>query len=160
MMYLLSVLLPLLYCSTCYCQFPPNCEKQLYTLLELQENPDFISLVETLLGDGNQVPDPIILDLNFTCLAQGPTQGLYRATSVIVDFMTNLFPGDTSGGRRQCQFLCRDNEWRSAFNDGFISAEHIVVLDPPIRYDCANCRDVIGNDYNCIREFTIAYTYM
>ena len=117
----------------------------MYTLLELQENPDFIFLVSSLLGDGNDIPDPTIMDLNFTCLAQGPTQGLYRATSIVVEFRPN--PGDDVT-TRQCQFLCFDDEWRTPSSDDFEN----LVGSPPTRYDCSNCREANGPNHNCIGE--------
>lgn len=142
-MYLLSLFVAVLYyINLCYCQISsPNCERQLYNAAELEENSDFIGLVFDLLGDGS-TPDPEVESFEVLCFAQGSTMGLYRATSIVVDFRVR--PGEAVQ-QRQCQLLCYNDEWRRPSTDNF----EALVGSPPPRYDCRNCRLLDGANHNC-----------
>lgn len=145
----LPILLCILLAGTCYCQIVvPNCEMPLYTARELEENPDFIILISAFILRGEQVAEPVVLDFNFTCLAQGPTQELYRATSVVVDFRAD--PSSSDMITRRFQLMCFDGAWREPHIDSFEDVRNLN-LDPPTRFDCGSChtRASINNSYHC-----------
>ena len=145
-MYLLPLLVALIYCSLCHCQgiTEPNCERPLFNLSELQQNPSFTSLASGFIGSTK------LVNFDLTCLAQGSTQGLYRAASVIVDVEKN--PGEIV--RKRFQLMCYDDEWRQPHIDSFETVRNLN-LDPPIRYDCGSCHVHADNDYHCVGKYHV-----
>ena len=150
--YLLASLLQL-----CNCQISEsNCERALPTEADLEaDGSAFDEAVASLLGEGSNNVAPQIQTLNYTCLAQGTTEGLYRAVSITVEYYAN--PGDAFADNRHFQLLCYDDEWQMPTNDGF-EAQSVFTFDPPTRYDCENCRGGLGaNDHHCIRKYDNHY---
>ena len=147
-MYLLSLFVAVFCFNLCYCQFPgqPNCEKELFTNAELQENYRFVEVVNALLGEGgNQAVT--VSNLTIVCAVQGMTEGLYRAVSIVVTFTV----GSNAELTRQYQTWCVDDVWGSTEN----SFSDPGTLDPPIRTDCYHCRNTLSNDHNCLGECNI-----
>ena len=146
-MYFLSLFVAVFCFNLCYCQFPgqPNCEKELFTNAELQENDRFVEVANALLGEGPNVTITVS-DLTVVCAAQGMTEGLYRAVSIVVTFTVG-----SNTATRQYQTWCRDDVWGSSEN----TSPDPGTLDPPIRRDCYHCRETLSNDHNCLRECNI-----
>ena len=145
-MYLLSLFVAVFCFNLCYCQLgQPNCEKALFTNAELQENVRFVQVARALLGEGGN-PDVTVSDFTVVCAAQGMTEGLYRAVSIVVTFTV-----DTNTDTRQYQTWCRDDVWGSTQN----TFPDPGTLDPPIRTDCYHCRDNSMSPHNCLGECNI-----
>ena len=144
-MYSLSLFVAVFCFNLCYCQFPaqPNCEKELFTNAELQENDRFVEVALAVLGEGPIVP-VTVSDFTVVCAAQGMTEGLYRAVSIVVTFTV----GSNAEVTRQYQTWCGDDVWGSSEN----TSPDPGTLDPPIRRDCYHCCDTLSNDHNCLGE--------
>ena len=130
--------------NLCYCQLQsePNCEIGLFTNTELQENEYFQTAVYALLGEGGQ-PPITVSDFTVVCAAQGMTEGLYRAVSIVATFTLGSTPAT-----RQYQTWC--------YNDAWFSIENTFpapnTFDPPIRRDCYHCREGGVDPHNCLGE--------
>ena len=152
-MYFFSLFVAVFCLSLCYCQvsFPffPNCERELFNNTELQENEHFVETANVLLGDSEGYNAPVTVS-NFTvvCAAQGMTEGLYRAVSIVVTFTVEFITIT-----RQYQTWCGDGVWGSTDN----TSPHPGTLDPPNRTDCWHCRET-SNPHNCLGEYNIYYS--
>ena len=138
--------------NLCYCQtFPsqPNCERELFDNTELQENDRFVEVALALLGEGGN-PDVTVSNFTVVCAAQGMTEGLYRAVSIVVNFTVG--PKEET---RQYQTWCGDGVWGSTES----TVPDPGTLDPPIRRDCYHCRDIRSSDHNCLGECNYYYYY-
>ena len=141
----------------CNCQITEsNCERAPPTKADLEaDGSAFDVAVASLLGEGANNVAPQIQTLNYTCLAQGPTEGLYRAVSIIVEYYLNL-GGALTFDYRHFQLLCYDDLWQLS-DDGF-EDQTVFNSDPPTRYDCENCRSGLdANDHHCIRKYDNHY---
>ena len=141
----------------CYCQITEsNCERALPTEADLEADGSVFDIaVAGVLGEGSENVAPQIQTLSYTCLAQGTTEGLYRAVSITVEYYRN--PGEAVADNRHFQLLCYDDEWQMPTNDGF-DPQIVFTFDPPTRYDCENCRSGLGaNNHHCIRKYGNCY---
>ena len=150
--YLLASLLQL-----CNCQISEsNCERALPTEADLEaDGSAFDEAVASLLGEGSNNVAPQIQTLNYTCLAQGTTEGLYRAVSITVEYYLNI-GGSLTSDYRHFQLLCYDDLWQLS-DDGF-EDQTVFTSDTPTRYDCENCRSGLdANEHHCIRKYDNHY---
>ena len=153
--------------SNCDVPFPvplePNCDRVLPTEeeLEAEDSPFYDALQE--LDPGGDVPTfaaPDILELNYTCLAQGLTRDQYRALSVIAIYVDVLFLDRRA---RHFQLICFDGEWILPISPIYSFDYFQLPTDDPLdtRFDCRNC---VGdfydlNDNRCLRMLNRA-TYV
>ena len=152
--YLLASLLQL-----CNCQIESDCERALPAEADLEaDGSAFDEAVASLLGEGANNVAPQIQTLNYTCLAQGTTEGLYRAVSITVEYYLNI-GGSLTSDYRHFQLLCYDDLWQLS-DDGF-EEQTVFTFDPPTRYDCQNCRSALNvNEHHCIRKYDNRYLCM
>ena len=146
MYFLVSLFVAVFYFNIlCYCQSQPNCEIELFTNAGLQNNEYFRFAAYALLGDGGE-PPITVSDFTVVCAAQGMTEGLYRAVSIVVNFTV-----DSISSTRQYQTWCYNDAWFSTENT--FSAPD--TFDPPIRTDCYHCRESSMDPHNCLCECNI-----
>ena len=146
-MYLLSLFVAVFCFNLCYCQFPgqPNCERELFNNTELQENKHFVEVANALLCEGGNL-DVTVSDFTVVCAAQGMTEGLYRAVSIVVTFTVG-----SNTAIRQYQTWCDDGVWGSTES----TVPDPGTLDPSIRTDCYHCRNNSLSPHNCLGECNI-----
>ena len=107
------------------------------------------NIINFLSEDGvNPNPNPNILNVNYTCMAQGMTMGSYRQLSVIVRYTesgnteSNQFEYEcVIGGGGSPGWQARSNSFEPA-PDGYETLQ--------TRTNCSECRETDDNDQNCV----------
>ena len=145
----LCLLSLLLFYRSCWSIEESNCQNY----LPLTEVFDFFLLMHV----SEVVPDayPLILEVNYTCLAQGTFEGTYRALSVIITYYPNTYMyNSTEINAAHFQLLCYDFQWVLPFTD---TIDNITGSVTPLdtRFDCSSCRSGL-NQHHCIRKSTCA----
>ena len=107
------------------------------------------NIIAFLSEDGeNPNPNPNLLNVNYTCMAQGMSMDSYREVSVIVRYSES---GSTE--LRQFDLQCitgggGSSGWQAISGsfepapDGFVSLE--------TRTNCSQCRESANNDHDCV----------
>ena len=123
-----------------------NCERELPYIAEY-EYPDgaFVGALRETSPDAT----PVVLAVNYTCLAQGPSEGQYRALSVIITYF-DLNELGLPINVAHLQLLCYSFEWVQPSDDVLENiTDSVVALET--RFDCRSCR-AGGNEHHCIRK--------
>ena len=107
-------------------------------------------IIRSFLSKDGENPNPMpnLLNVNYTCMAQGMSMGSYREVSVIVRYSES---GSTES--RQFDLQCitgggGSSGWQAIFGsfepapDGFVSLE--------TRTNCSQCRESANNDHDCV----------
>ena len=92
--------------------------------------------------------DPSILEVNYTCLAQGTLEGNYRALSVMIMYYQDF--NSTTINAAHFQLLCYNSEWVLPTGE---TIDNITgsVATLETRFDCRSCRSGL-NPHRCIRK--------
>lgn len=126
-------------------EIPPlsNCERELPSIGEYEDlGGAFVSAVRETVPDAV----PVVLEDSYTCLAQGPSEGAYRALSVVITYLLDSEATDINVGH--LQLFCFDDQW-VRFEELENITETVFPLDT--RFDCSFC--VAGiNPYHCVRK--------
>ena len=101
------------------------------------------------LAEDGETPNPMpnLLNVNYTCMAQGMSMGSYREVSVIVRYSES---GSTESNQfdLQCVTGGGGSGWQAISGsfepapDGFVSLE--------TRTNCSQCRESANNDHDCV----------
>ena len=121
----------------------PQCE------LTLPNSTELSGIIEKLLQlSQEESVHTLESAIQYTCLAQGETQGMYRAASVIVTYYRENSLLVQAG---QIQIICLDNSWMPIVDEG-INKPPVGYASLEVNHSCSNCSHAGNNTHNCISK--------